>query len=116
MAAGLAGSTSTSEWDSAQRSLLAALGLSIVAFIVQFSGLFFGWTMFVNRLNMCHVVLHFFGGVLTAWYLVDQWGYLSFWYVAAAAAVHTHAFAVLLARTHRLFRTISCVQVLSGVL
>jgi hypothetical protein len=31
------------------------------------------------RLNTCHMVLHFFGGVLTAWYIVDNWQYKSYW-------------------------------------
>ena len=27
------------------------------------------------------MVLHFFGGVLSAWYLVDLWGYQSYWWI-----------------------------------
>jgi hypothetical protein len=34
------------------------------------------------RLNLFHSVTHFFGGVLTAWYLADLWGYNSMWYVS----------------------------------
>lgn len=65
----------------ARSSLLAALSISIIAFMPQFAGLFGGWTLFMDQLNLFHCVLHFFGGVLTAWFLIDTWGYVSYWCV-----------------------------------
>ena len=65
--------------DAARSSLLAALSISIIAFAPQFFGLFSGWTLFLDELNLFHSVMHFFGGVLTAWYLIDSWGYKSYW-------------------------------------
>jgi hypothetical protein len=67
--------------DAARSSLLAALSISIIAFAPQFLGLFGGWTLFLDQLNLFHSVAHFFGGVLTAWYLIDSWGYQSYWCV-----------------------------------
>ena len=70
--------------EEATRSLLAALSISIIAFAPQFCGLFGGWTLFLDELNLFHSVMHFFGGVLTAWYLIDSWGYASYWCVGGA--------------------------------
>ena len=81
VAAGLGADATSAEFAQARRSLSAALGISIVAFAVQFGGLLSGATLFRDRLNLFHAVLHFFGGVLTAWYIVDAWGYLSYWCV-----------------------------------
>lgn len=81
VAAGLSSSASPDAFAAARRSLSAALGISIVAFVVQFGGLLSGATLFRDRLNLFHTVLHFFGGVLTAWFVVDGWGYLSYWCV-----------------------------------
>lgn len=80
--AGLVSSTvSTSDFQAGTSSLSAALVLTLVCLAVEFVGLFGGFTMFFNRLNFCHMVLHFFGGTLTAWYLLDVWGYKSYWWI-----------------------------------
>jgi hypothetical protein len=71
----------------AKSSLLAALSISVIAFAPQFFGLFGGATLFLDELNLFHSVLHFFGGVLTAWYLIDSWGYASYWCVLRRANV-----------------------------
>jgi hypothetical protein len=36
-----------------------------------------------RRLNVLHCVAHFFGGVLTAWYIVATWGFVSMWWIWA---------------------------------
>ena len=71
----------------AQSSLLAALGISLIAFVPQFFGLFAGWTLFHDQLNLFHSVMHFFGGVLTAWFLIDTWGFVSYWCAPRRARV-----------------------------
>ncbi len=83
VAAGLRPTASYSDTTNATNSLLAALGLSIICLFINFVGLFGGFTLFFDRLNTAHVILHFFGGVLTAWYIVDIWGYLAYWSVIA---------------------------------
>jgi hypothetical protein len=47
-------SPSTSRVDSADRSLSAALGLSIVCFAINFVGLFTGVSLFFERVRACH--------------------------------------------------------------
>lgn len=79
VAAGLGTDPSASDVTKAGNSLLAALGLSIICLALCLWGLMAGFTLFFDRLNTIHMVLHFFGGVLTAWYIVDVWGYLSYW-------------------------------------
>jgi hypothetical protein len=81
--AGLSSSASSSDRSTATSSLLAALILSARAIALDLSSLLLGFTLFFDRLNVFHSVLHFFGGVLTAWYLIDTWGYTSLWWIFA---------------------------------
>lgn len=85
VAAGYPLGGSASELALGRASLLTALSIAMLCFIVQFAGLLGGFTMFRNSLNVFHCVAHFFGGVLTAWYLIDSWGFLNYWCGAGAA-------------------------------
>ena len=85
VAAGYPLGGSASELALGRASLLTALSIAMLCFIVQFAGLLGGFTMFRNSLNVFHCVAHFFGGVLTAWYLIDSWGFLNFWCGRGAA-------------------------------
>lgn len=85
VAAGYPLGGSASDLSLGRASLLTALSIAMLCFIVQFVGLMGGFTMFRNSLNLFHCVAHFFGGVLTAWYLIDSWGFLNYWCVAVGA-------------------------------
>ncbi len=86
VAAGFPMGGSAADLAAARGSLLTALSIAMLCFIVQFLGLFGGFTMFRNPLNLFHSVLHFFGGVLGAWYLIGAWGFLSYWCVPRGAS------------------------------
>ena len=79
VAAGFPLGGSASDLASGLASLQAALVIAMLCFIVQFGGLLSGYTMFRSPLNLFHCVMNFFGGVLTSWYLIGAWGYLSYW-------------------------------------
>lgn len=81
VSAGLAGSTGGTAYSSAYESLTACLSISIICFAIQLYGIFSGATIFRSKLGVFHAVAQFFGGVLTAWYLIDSWGYISLWCV-----------------------------------
>jgi hypothetical protein len=81
VAAGYPSGGSASQLSLGRASILTALVIAMMCFVVQFVGLFGGYTMFRNSLNLFHCVMQFFGGVLTAWYLIDSWGFLSYWCV-----------------------------------
>lgn len=83
VAAGLSPLANSDDKSAATNSLQAALGLAIICFAVDAFGIFGGYTLFFDRLNLFHCVAHFFGGVLTAWYLADVWGYTSMWAIWA---------------------------------
>jgi hypothetical protein len=85
VAAGYPMGGTTSELELGRASLLTALAIAMLCFLVQFAGLFGGFTMFRHSLNLFHCVAHFFGGVFTAWYLIDSWGFLNYWCVNACA-------------------------------
>ena len=79
VSAGLSASASSASVASATSSLTAAVAISFIAFAVQLGGLILGGTLLFNQLNLFHAVAHFFGGVLTAWFVIGGWGYLSYW-------------------------------------
>ena len=81
VAAGYPQGGAASDLALGRASLLTALAIAMICFLVQFAGLLGGFTMFRNSLNLFHCVAHFFGGVLTAWYLIDSWGFLNYWCV-----------------------------------
>ena len=75
------GSWTESSYNSQFNSLTAAITLSLIAHAIQYVGLFGGWTMFRNQLNAFHCLFHFFGGILTCWYLLGAWASSTFWCV-----------------------------------
>lgn len=81
VASGLGIDAGTSAVTAANNSLLSALGFGVICIAINLVGLMGGFTLFYDSLNLLHTILHFFGGVLTAWYIVDVWGYLSYWCV-----------------------------------
>lgn len=84
VSAGLAASASSATVASATSSLTAAFSISFIAFAIQLGGLILGGTLLFNQLNLFHAVAHFFGGVLTAWFVIGGWGYLSYWCVCGS--------------------------------
>ena len=83
VANGLPATASAGDVTRATASLRAALAISLIALGVQLAGLLSGVTLLHARLNVMHCLLHFFGGVLTAWFIADQWGYTSYWWIAS---------------------------------
>jgi hypothetical protein len=74
-------STYTSiEYEDVDDSLIAGLWLAIICFCIEFIGLFAGFTIFKAGLNCFYIFCHFWGALLLAWFIVDQWHYLSYWY------------------------------------
>lgn len=45
--------------------------------------------MFSKQLNVFHCVCHFVGTLFTGWFLVQVWGYKSYWYVACIYLLET---------------------------
>ncbi len=82
VAAGLPAAASAADVAAAAARLDGALGLSVFALAVQLAGLLSGATLLNNALNAAHCLLHFMGGVLTAWFIADVWASGAFWYIA----------------------------------
>lgn len=79
VSAALPGSAGSAAYSAAYDSLTACLIISMVCFIIHFYGLFSGANIFRTKLGVFQAIFHFFGGILTAWYLIDAWGYKSLW-------------------------------------
>ena len=82
VASGLTTAASAADGAALASSLQAALALSVISLAAQLAGLLSGATLLASRLNVLHCLLHFFGGVLTAFFVADQWPAGSFWAIA----------------------------------
>ena len=61
--------------------MLACVWLSLICFAVEFGGLMGGVSMFHVALNGFDIFAHFLGGILTCWYIVEAWHFVSLWYL-----------------------------------
>ena len=65
----------------ARASCVAALALSAVCLCGSLASLLCGWTLMMDRLSFLHLACGFWGGLLTTWYLLDDWRWQAAWLV-----------------------------------
>jgi hypothetical protein len=56
-----------------------ALVFSLLCFICDFSGIFFGNSIFIMSVNYFQILSHFVGGLLMSWYLLEHWNIGALW-------------------------------------
>ena len=66
-----------SEW----RSLMAAVWMSIFLMIIEFIGLFGGFTLFHHTNNIFYISIHSVGIIFTALFVALLWPYWIFWFI-----------------------------------
>ena len=67
------------EKASVKSSIQLALVLSLVCFAFDFIGMFGGFSIFFQSINLMHIVLHFFGGCWNSWFILYEWKYEYLW-------------------------------------
>mmetsp|Transcript_14380 Transcript_14380/g.32848 ORF Transcript_14380/g.32848 Transcript_14380/m.32848 type:complete len:142 (-) Transcript_14380:491-916(-) len=71
---------SSSEFNDADREMLAACLLMVGCFLVLSFGFFGGFSMFSPGLALLHTTLHVIGGILLSVTVLDKWHYVTVWY------------------------------------
>ena len=72
-------SPSSTERSNAVSQIEAAINTAIVCFVFDFIGIFSGSSIFLNKVNLLQIILHFAGGVLVSTFVHDEWAYSSLW-------------------------------------
>lgn len=81
--ASVADSATQTDLDASESVLLSAWGVTIVSFFFNFLGLFGGFTMFMNNINLLQIVAHVLGGITTSLFLLDGWHVAAYWWITA---------------------------------
>ena len=55
----------------------------------DYTGMFLGTSLFFVRVNLLHVIAHFFGGTVTAIYIEQAWQYQYLWYIVGICNMTT---------------------------
>lgn len=58
----------------------AALAISLICFLFDMIGIFFGTSLLFVKVDLLNVVCHFAGGILVASMIQDSWQYQYIWY------------------------------------
>mmetsp|Transcript_17162 Transcript_17162/g.23895 ORF Transcript_17162/g.23895 Transcript_17162/m.23895 type:complete len:142 (-) Transcript_17162:103-528(-) len=77
----LAATYSTSEYDTKDSEITAAITLVVTCLAIQILSMLSGYTLFMVQLNAIHVLLNAIGAILTCWFILDSWHVTSFWYL-----------------------------------
>jgi len=72
-------SPSSLQRNDAASEIEAAMNTAIVCFLFDFIGIFSGSSLFINKVNLLQIILHFAGGILLATYIQDAWAFTFLW-------------------------------------
>ena len=61
----------------------AALVFGMICFALDFSGIFFGNSLFIPAMNVMHIMFHAVGSILLSWLITQNWGYTTLWPIVA---------------------------------
>ena len=67
--------TSSTDYQEAESSLLAAVVLNIIMLVCEILLLMIGYSLFFDRLNIIQILLHLLGALFLTWFVMDTWGY-----------------------------------------
>eukprot|EP00697_Spironema_sp_BW2_P004204 gnl/Spiro4/1569_TR829_c0_g2_i1.p1 gnl/Spiro4/1569_TR829_c0_g2~~gnl/Spiro4/1569_TR829_c0_g2_i1.p1 ORF type:complete len:139 (-),score=15.31 gnl/Spiro4/1569_TR829_c0_g2_i1:124-540(-) len=81
------GTSSGSDFDSANIALSGALAASLAFIGVELIGLFGGLTLFIAPVCSIEIVLHFAGTVAISLMILDTWVYSAYWPIFAICSV-----------------------------
>ncbi len=80
------------------------MAFSILCFIFDFSGIFFGTSLFNIKVNMLQILFHFVGGILLSWVITEHWTYEALWPIVIATNIPTALIEVWLLMSIHIFR------------
>eukprot|EP01016_Furgasonia_blochmanni_P049763 TRINITY_DN7593_c0_g1_i4.p2 TRINITY_DN7593_c0_g1~~TRINITY_DN7593_c0_g1_i4.p2 ORF type:complete len:145 (+),score=18.21 TRINITY_DN7593_c0_g1_i4:194-628(+) len=71
------------EYQSADASIMGAVALSILLLMIEIFIQFIGFTIFYDKINILQIILHGLGALLYSWFILEQWHYITLWYLWA---------------------------------
>lgn len=77
--AGLARDVSSGRFEAAKMEFEVAYFASIVCFLFDMGGIFFGTTVFFVKTNVLQILCHFAGGVLVSLMIDQAWHFQHIW-------------------------------------
>jgi len=85
----LSDNTSTGDRTTAYQKSIAALCFGIFCFIFDFSGIFFGTTLFNSSINIIQIAFHFTGSIFLSWMITEIWTYDALWPIVVSTSIPT---------------------------
>ena len=67
----------------------SALAFGLLCFLWDFAGILFGNSIFIDSVNYFQILVHFCGGLLLSWYIIEQWHYGILWPIIATTCMFT---------------------------
>jgi len=64
--------------------------------------MFSGSSLFINKGNIFHILLHFVGGILLSWAVTYQWSYKALWPIVLVCSVPTALYEIGMLAAQRL--------------
>jgi len=75
--------------DNALSSSYGALVFGLFCFLFDFSGIFFGNSLFSPTMNMFQILFHFIGSLFLSWLITQNWGYTALWPIIISCNIPT---------------------------
>eukprot|EP01039_Chlorochromonas_danica_P002343 gene2342-2565_t len=86
---GLKDGYSEEEHRAAMTTAWAALIFAFMCFVLDFSGLFFGTSLFYVKAHVIHIFFHFVGGIFLSWLITLHWSYHALWPIVVSCNLPT---------------------------
>mmetsp|Transcript_32458 Transcript_32458/g.30942 ORF Transcript_32458/g.30942 Transcript_32458/m.30942 type:complete len:141 (-) Transcript_32458:8-430(-) len=67
------------------RLSIGAIILGIICFIIDFSGIFLGTSLFNQTANFIHILFHFIGSIFLSLFITENWSYESLFPIIIAS-------------------------------
>lgn len=83
IALGLPDNYSQQERKVAANTAWSALIFGFFCFLFDFSGIFFGTSLFYTQINLIQIFFHFVGSIFLSWLITDNWNYEALWPIIA---------------------------------
>jgi hypothetical protein len=65
----------------------SALVFGTICFAIDFSGIFFGNSLFSTSMNILQIFFHATGSILLSWLITQNWGYTTLWPIVACTSI-----------------------------
>mmetsp|Transcript_11346 Transcript_11346/g.13686 ORF Transcript_11346/g.13686 Transcript_11346/m.13686 type:complete len:144 (+) Transcript_11346:61-492(+) len=92
---------SSSEKQAYLSEMETAMNFAYICFAFDFFGMVSGSTIFMNKINLFQIIIHFLGGVCISTFIHDNWGYHYLWPLVLSFSLPTALIEVwMLIATH----------------